>query len=175
MSQSRTRGIDWLYDICGYLAMLCIISLLALIIVQVVLRWLGSSLPGVSSYASYLLGISTFLGLSYTLRAEGHIRVELFMTRFGWFSQVLEIWSIAFSMVIAGYISWYFCDAAYWSYQFGALSSSLDSTPLWIPQCVMAAGAVIFTLALLDRLIRTIVTGFRPSHVNRPDDEVEAH
>ncbi|MFM8353279.1 MAG: TRAP transporter small permease, partial [Gammaproteobacteria bacterium] len=38
---------------------------------------------------------------------------------------------------------------AWLSAQFGDLSQGIDATPLWLPQSVLALGAVIFALALV--------------------------
>lgn len=179
MKKFSIRGIDWIYRVCGYLSAFSIVCLLVVIVAQVVFRWLGSSLPGASGYAGYLLGISTFLGLAYTLLEEGHIRVELFLGRFGAFSRILELWSVAFSVLIVAYMTWYFWGATYWSFKFNDLSSSLDDTPLWIPQLAMTVGSAIFTLALLDRLIRRIGSLFRTpsddSHAPKDLNHSEMH
>jgi hypothetical protein len=46
------------------------------------------------------------------------------------------------------------------SLAFHDISTGNDATPLWIPQLMMAAGAVVLSIALLDELILAL-TGRR--------------
>ncbi|MEI8632394.1 TRAP transporter small permease subunit [Vibrio sp. PP-XX7] len=41
-------------------------------------RWFGVIIPSSDDFAGFLLAASSFLGLAYTFRAGGHIRVSLF-------------------------------------------------------------------------------------------------
>ncbi|MBB3140451.1 TRAP transporter small permease subunit [Halomonas organivorans] len=155
------RWLEALYRIFGYLAALCIFIMLVVIVVQVVLRWSGMTLPGATNYAGYLMGASTFLAAAYTFHKGGHIRVGLLVERLGRFRPIGELWCLFIASCIAGFITWHAFDAAYWSYQFGDVSSGQDAMPLWIPQALLALGSTAFTISIIDHLIRTLATLIR--------------
>ena len=83
------RSLTILYNLSGALAAFCILSITLLVFAQVCLNLvdklavlfagqaIGLTIPSYSDFTGFLLAASTFLGLAYTLRAGGHIRVTL--------------------------------------------------------------------------------------------------
>ena len=59
-------------------------------------------------------------------------------------------------------MTWHLASFAWYSYQFGDVSSGVIRVPLWVPQAAMTLGAAILTIALADELVRVIRLG-RPS------------
>lgn len=166
-SPSRAaRWLEKLYRAFGYLAALSIFVMLVVIVIQVVLRWSGMTFPGATNYAGYLMGTSTFLALAYTFHEGGHIRVGLLVERLGRFRPIGELWCLLVASGIAGFITWHTFDAAYWSYQFGDVSSGQDAMPLWLPQSLLAIGSSAFTLSILDHFIRTLAALIRSAKAN---------
>ncbi|WP_445000040.1 TRAP transporter small permease [Halomonas mongoliensis] len=161
------KWLESLYRVFGFLAALCIFIMLVVIIAQIVLRWSGMTLPGATNYAGYLMGASTFLAAAYTFHEGGHIRVGLLLERLGRFRPIGELWCLLVASGIAGFITWHAFDAAYWSYQFGDVSSGQDAMPLWIPQSVLAIGSTAFTISILDHFIRTSLALFRSQRANQ--------
>ncbi|WP_129139479.1 TRAP transporter small permease [Modicisalibacter coralii] len=158
-----SKGLDRLYRLCGYLAGLSVVAMLGVIVAQIVMRWAGTTFPGATGYAGYLMGTGTFFALSYTFHDGGHIRVGLLIERAGRLRPLLEVWCLLVAASIAGFVAWHAWDATYWSYRFGDVSSGQDATPLWIPQALLTAGAIVFTLCLFDHLCRTLSACFRPT------------
>lgn len=165
-SSRAARCLETLYRVFGYLAALCIFIMLVVIVAQVVLRWSGTTLPGATNYAGYLMGASTFLAAAFTFHEGGHIRVGLLVERLGRFRPIGELWCLLVASGIAGFITWHAFDAAYWSYRFGDVSSGQDATALWIPQSLLALGSTAFTISILDNFVRTLATLFRSSTAN---------
>lgn len=165
-SSRAARWLETLYLVFGYLAALCIFIMLAVIVVQVVLRWSGMTLPGATNYAGYLMGASTFLAAAYTFHEGGHIRVGLLVERLGRFRPIGELWCLLVASSIAGFITWHAFDAAYWSYRFGDVSSGQDAMALWIPQSLLALGSTAFTISILDHFVRTLSALVRSPHGN---------
>lgn len=151
--------MDRIYTASGYLAAFCMFMIFALTMVQIVGRYVGFNPPGLTNYAGYLTGATTFLGLAHTLNRGAHVRVTLFLTLIGRFKPVAEFFGLAVSAVIGVWFSWYCWRGVYDSFQFGDLSDGLDATPLWIPQLSMAVGAALLAVAVCDHLIRLLVTG----------------
>ena len=67
---------DRLYLWAGYASAICIFLIFATTMVQMVTRYLGINVNGLSSYAGYFMAASTFFGLSYALMQGSHIRIE---------------------------------------------------------------------------------------------------
>ena len=69
------------------------------------------------------------------------------------------------------FLAWYAISATRLSARINDVSQGQDATPLWIPQTLMAVGAVIFAVALVDTLLR-IVTSGHPG-IDPPDAGVD--
>jgi len=152
------RLLDTLYTVTGYGAALALVVMFLLVVAQMVTRWLGVLFPGGANYAGYALATASFLGLAHTLARNEHIRVGLFLERAGPWRRGVELWASAGSAVIGVFFAWYSIQAPMLSHMINDVSQGQDSTPLWIPQLAMAAGATILAIALVDNLVRVALT-----------------
>ena len=148
------RGLDTLYDGAAWLAALCMVGLLGMVLLSIASRQLGFNVPGIDSYAGYLMAGSGFLALAHTLKKGEHIRVTLLIgaLRGGW-KRGFELWTLAAGLALAALAAYYSCKLAWQSHAFNDVSTGNDATPLWIPQLSMAAGTLVLALALLDELV----------------------
>ncbi|WP_425045100.1 TRAP transporter small permease [Primorskyibacter sp. S87] len=159
MKQLR-RALDALYLGSGILAALCLITILALIVVQMVARWTGEVFPGAPDYAGYAMAAASFLAFANALNRGAHIRVSILLNAVGpAANRILNIWCFAVGSAIAWYFVWYGRKFVYWSWKFNDISQGQDRTALWIPQSVMLLGAIIFAIALTDNLLSLIFKG----------------
>lgn len=148
------RALNGLYDGAAWLAALCMIGLLAMVLLSIVSRQLNFHVPGTDAYAGYLMAAAGFLALAHTLKRGEHIRVTLLLTRLkGGARRGLEVWSLAAASALAGLSAYYSCRLAWQSRSFNDISTASDATPLWIPQLAMAAGTLILTVAFIDELV----------------------
>ena len=76
--------------------------------------------------------------------------------------RVAEVWAFGFAATAAGYMTWQFASFAYVSLRFHEVSTGVVRVPLAYPQAVMALGAGILTVALIDELVLVFTRG-RPS------------
>ena len=153
------RGLDLIYLWSGYLAAACMLAILVLTMGQVVTRYAGINLRGLTSYAGYFMAASTFLALAHTLNSGTHIRIETFSALLGRYRRYAEVWALGGTAAIAGWFAYYSCSMVYWSWKLDDISTGLDATPLWLPQMSMAVGTVLFALALADNFVRVLFTG----------------
>ena len=163
------RMLDRIYLWSGYLAAAFMTAILVLTISQVVSRYAGVNLRGLTNYAGYVMAASTFLGLAHTLNSGTHIRIETFATLLGRYRPYLELWALGLTAAVAAWFAYYSCNMVYWSYKLGDVSTGLDATPLWIPQSAMAIGTVLFAVALADNFLQYAFTG---RHGIKPSAEV---
>jgi len=162
--------LDGLYRICGGLAAVFLLLILCLIVLGMVARWAGFSMPGASNYAGYCMAAASFLAMAYTLNEGAHIRVHLLLSRLGRFRRWGEIWCFAIAAAVVGYFAYYAIKATYWSFKLNDISQGQDATPLWIPQLAMSIGMAVFAIAILDRLI-CLLTSNEPLPDDRADQD----
>ena len=159
MTGRLRRVLDALYLGCGVLAACCLILLLGIIVAQMVARWAGLTFPGATSYAGYAMAAASFFAFAHALDRGAHIRVGILLNAAGRHRRWLELWCFAMGSAAAWFLAWNAIRLVSWSWTLGDVSQGQDATPLWIPQIPMALGAVVFAVALTDRLLRTALVG----------------
>ncbi len=152
------RFLDTLYLTSGYGAAVALVAILGLVVAQMAARWSGILFAGSANYAGYMMAAASFLALAYTFGRNEHIRVGMLLEHAGRFRRALEIWCYTVASAISLFFAWYAVRAPLFSYRLGDVSQGQDGTPLWIPQTVMAVGAVILALAVIDALVRVLAT-----------------
>ena len=148
------RLLDSLYDGAAWLAALCMIGLLAMVLLSIVSRQLHFHVPGTDAYAGYLMAAAGFLALAHTLKRGDHIRVTLVLHALrGRARRALELWALGAATGLAALTAFYACRLAWQSHSFHDISTGNDATPLWIPQLSFAVGTVILAIAFLDEWV----------------------
>jgi TRAP-type C4-dicarboxylate transport system permease small subunit len=151
------RALDLLYDAAGALAAFFMVGILLMVLASVVGRVAGFNLRGSDAYAGYCMAATSFLALAHTLKRGEHIRVALFLERFGGrLRRPLEIWSHLAGTFFCGALAWFSIRLVLQSREFNDISQGNDATPLWIPQIGMAVGATILCIAMVDDLVRVL-------------------
>ena len=148
------RTLDTLYDAAAWAAAFFMIGTLLMVLASVLGRELGFNLRGSDAYAGYCMAAASFLALAHTLKRGEHIRVNLFLERFGprttrWLEWLSHAAGTFFCVALAVYSA----RLVWQSYTFNDVSQGSDATPLWIPQLAMAAGAAILAVAMADDFI----------------------
>ena len=164
--------LDGLYRVSGYLAGFFLAAIAALIVAQIVGRFIGVAIDAVE-VSGFCMAASTFFGLASTLKHGTHIRVNLLIRRFfGTAKKAAELWCTGFGALAAGYFSYQAVSMVWDTFSFGDMTKGLIIIELWIPQMAMAAGAVILTLALADEFL-SVLWGREPSYENAdPQNQV---
>jgi len=148
------RLLDGLYDGAAWLAALCMVGLLLMVLLSIISRQLHFHAPGTDAYAGYLMAAAGFLALAHTLKRGEHIRVTLLLSALrGGTRRALEIWSLAAASALALLSAYYSGRLAWQSHAFNDISTGNDATPLWLPQLAMAAGTAILAIAFIDELV----------------------
>lgn len=153
------RSLDALYTASAWLAALCLVGILLVIVTQMAARWSGIPFPGSSEYAGYLMASASFLAFAAALNRGAHIRVGLFLTALGSRRRWGEIWCFAVGTAASTFLAWYATNLVYWSIKLNDISQGQDETALWIPQLPVAFGAWLLALAFLDNLVAILLTG----------------
>lgn len=144
--------LNKVYLITGALSGLCIIAIFIIILARVIGLWFGLEVPSSDDFAGFLLAAASFLGLAYTFRQGGHIRVSLFTSRLSsTVNKLFERVILSLGCILIIYITWQMVYFVYESYIFDELSSGYVPVALWLVQLPLAFGLIIFSVAIIDQ------------------------
>jgi len=131
-----------------------IVLILAIICVEVVLRQFKMSLLVADEIAGYLNAAVVFLGLAYTLREGGFIRVELLYDRFkGGLKQLVRWFIVLVGTVYVAVLLYYSILHVIYAYKKDTRAISVIETPEWIPQSAAVVGFAVLLLQLLAYIV----------------------
>jgi TRAP-type C4-dicarboxylate transport system permease small subunit len=148
------KFLDHLYNAAGYMAAFFMVGILLMVLASVFGRMLDFNLRGSDAYAGYCMAAASFLALAHTLKRGEHIRVTLFLERFGGrFKRPLDLWCHAVGVFFCGVLAFYSARLVWQSKAYNDISQGNDATPLWIPQIGMAVGAIVLLVAMVDDLV----------------------
>jgi TRAP-type C4-dicarboxylate transport system permease small subunit len=165
------RALDGLYDAAGYLAAFFMAGILLMVLASVAGRMVGFNLRGSDAYAGYCMAASGFLALAHTLKRGEHIRVMLFLERFGGkLRRPLDLWSHFAGVFFCFVLAWFSVRLAWQSHVYNDISQGNDATPLWIPQIAMALGAIVLLIAMVDDFVLLV----RKRALAQAPDELKA-
>ncbi|BCO08074.1 TRAP transporter small permease protein [Desulfolithobacter dissulfuricans] len=136
-----------------------ILALMTMLILLEILLWnvLEKTTLIADEYSAYGLAAITFLGAGYCLKERGHIRLTLVLGLLpATLARVVTFVATVISTGFMGYLWWYLYKMVASSYRYGSTSGTLTSTPLWIPQALMLAGATCFLLQFIGMSLKTM-------------------
>ncbi|MDC9720640.1 MAG: TRAP transporter small permease [Gammaproteobacteria bacterium] len=164
------RFLDDLYTFSGALAGLFIVAITLVILAQIVSRWLGFIIPSTDDLSGFFLAASSFLGLAYTLKQGGHIRVNLAIQRLSSRQRhKQELLVLAVGSALGTLMSWHLGYMVYESWVFEDVSVGYLPIPLWMPQSSMFIGMLVFNIALVDEFVR-VARGQKPCYQDHEDE-----
>ncbi|MEP3333545.1 TRAP transporter small permease [Sedimentitalea sp.] len=147
------NALDLLYRASGGIAATFLALIAVTILAQVGGRVIGVTVDSTESGGFCLAG-TTFMGMAYTFKSGGHIRVTLLLARLGpSMARILDILVCGFAAFGCTFLTWEVLGMTHDSWRFGELSPGLLAIPVWIPQCFMLGGMAILAIALIDDFI----------------------
>lgn len=168
-------ALDRLYSGGLFLAAICMTIAAVAVVLQILGRLVNVLVPSVPELAGFLLGTTIFLALAGTQRLGEHIRVTVLLERVNdRVHHALEIVYRAAALPIVGMLTWYLAWLAYDSWDFGDRSAGMIGIPYWIPQSVMAFGALLLTIRFLDELVQIVQRGHLEPDIKSSDSELSA-
>jgi len=145
-------------SIAATLAGLGIIISIVLVVIGVIGRYLlNLAILFIDEYTGYLLVLTTFLGLAYTLRTDGHIEVDLVVRVFpprikSGFRIVTTSLALALTLLLTIYTG----DKTWSAYRIGSIATSPLETPLFVPQLVIPIGFGLLAVSLFTYLLKMV-------------------
>ena len=152
----------------GHLQAWLIFGLMVMLLIEVLTRYLlQSPLSLAEELGGYMLVAITFMGLAYTWKEKGHVRVELLISRFPEkarqrirFITLIAATIFTIPLIKACY------DLLLDSILFSSRSGGWLRTPLVYPQTILIIGAVLLFLQLLAEIIKAIMAFKKPKGEN---------
>lgn len=157
-----SRKLQILYDVCGMIAGGLILCICLLISAQIGLNAFGrfapgilpSTIPSYADFAGFMLAGATFLAMAHTLRAGGHIRVNLVVSRLPERAQfVAEGLVLLVAAGLVGFAAVFMCALVLESIHYWDVSGGIIAVPLFIPQTVAAFGLCLLLVAVVHTLV----------------------
>ena len=139
---------------CGVLAALAIVIILVIVCAETVLRQFQASLLVTDEIAGYLNAAAIFLGLAWTLREGGFIRVEILYDRAtGRLRQAIRWLIVLSATAFAAILLWVCTRHVIYAFDRDTRAVSVLDTPEWIPQSAMVLGLVVLLLQLVAWIV----------------------
>lgn len=150
------RILNRIYHLSGDIAAFFLFCILLMIVIQMVARWSGIVVAGLTDIAGYCMAATSFFGLGYAMNNNSHIRVELLLSGMKADRGAAEIFCTSLAAIISAAFVWFALKANYISFVLGEKSQGQDGFAVWIPQVAMSMGTIVLLVALLDRLYACI-------------------
>lgn len=161
MIQKISRRIDKTTDMLGgYLQGWIVFFMMIMVLMEVLTRYvLQSPLSIADELGGYLLVAVSFIGLGYTWKEDGHVRVELItnllpakIRRNLRFISLLMATGFCIPMIAGSY------ELIQDSLLFEARSGSWMRIPLAYPQSVLLVGSILLLLQFVSEIIKAVLT-----------------
>ncbi|SLN32441.1 TRAP transporter small permease [Oceanibacterium hippocampi] len=145
------------------LATLLVIVTLVVVGYSVIMRYLlGTPITGTDEFAGYAVIAIVMLGAGDALLKGDHFGVDLLTARLkGGGRRLATIWGMIAVLLFAAAIIYSAVLMVRFSYGFEMYSAGYLEMPMWIPQSVLLAGAVLLAAATLGRLASLFMDTFR--------------
>ncbi|MBT3359206.1 MAG: TRAP transporter small permease [Rhodospirillales bacterium] len=154
------RILDKVYSVSSTLAAFCTAMIGLLIFSEIVLRFFGTTIPGVIELVVFCMVASVFLALAQTLRKNEHIRITVVISHLPpKIRRWIEIWCLSVSALFFGTLAFFSIIMAYESFIFNEMSDGVVGIPLWIPQLFMFWGVTLITITFIENFFITIKGG----------------
>lgn len=159
--------LNGLYNVSGALAAMLIFAICLLVSAQVVANLItklfGTSvaltIPSYADFSGYFLAASSFLALAYTFKHDGHIRVLLVRDTLNErLRRHIDRFVLVIASLTASYMTFYMALQVLEAYEYGDQSFGIIAIPLFIPQFFVFLGLLIFSVAIIDRLLSPFET-----------------
>jgi len=140
-----------------------IFLMLWVVMCEVITRYFFHFTVLADEISAYILVAAIFLGLAYTLKEEGHIRLLLLISRLpAKASNWLRVITLSIIFAYVAILTEKSCELVVYSYTHAYFSVSMLRAPLYLPQLALPLGCALLGIQLLfeiGRAIRSLHTG----------------
>ena len=133
--------------------------MVVLILFEVFMRYVVGQPPIIAEeFSAYMLVALAFLGMAYTWREKGHVRVTALVSRLptrvsSWLRLITLVFAFAFILALTHSSYNYLAH----SFKQGMVSSTYYRTPLQGPQMTILIGFILLALVLMVEIAQAII------------------
>ena len=152
------RIIEGIANVGGHISGWLAVVLMVLIFIEVSMRYITGRPPMVADeFGGYLLVGITMIGLAYTLKEKGHVRVEMVVDRVSLKTRKwMRVISLSLATVFTPFLIFGSYELVAFSHRLGAKSSTWVRTLQEIPQSILIIGTILLFLQLIVMLVQAI-------------------
>lgn len=157
--EKLAKIIDKLADLMGYVSGWMVPIMVVLVAVEVFMRYILHNPPMVADeFSAYLLVALSMMGLAYTWRQGGHVRITLLVSRLpvkvaSW----VRLFTLTLTLVFMIGITKASFEMIVYAREIGLRSDTWLIFPLFWPQLTVFIGFVMLTLLLPVEILRVIL------------------
>lgn len=153
------RIIGAISNICGYAAGVLVLGSVLLVLCEVFFRYVLHNAPMLADEATaYAFIAICFLGLVYTAKEKGHIRVTAvtgLLPR--WMAKWLRLMTLAIFLVIGFIITKATFDLWFFLFMRGVRSTTWLRIPLYLPISPMLVGSGLLCIVLIMQIVQAAI------------------
>ena len=140
----------------AFLSAFFMVLIVILIAAEILLRSVFNISTLISDeYSAYFFVGVVMLGLAYTFKEDGHIKITLLTSVLGRRGQaVLDVLATTVALALTSFALYYAGAMVYDSWQLGMRADSISETPIYLSQMVIPVGLLMFDLQLAARLLK---------------------
>ena len=147
-----TTIFDRIINVLAVLAGIILIYIMLSVCTEVLVRYLGHQTRWVIEIATYGLLFMTFLVAAWLLRKEGHVRMELVLSRFSPRTQtIINTITSILGTVTCFIITWYSVLSTWEHFQKGWLMSTLLEPPAYPILAIIPVGSFFLSIQFIRR------------------------
>jgi len=152
------KFFEKLSDLGAFLSSVAFILLTGLILTEIFSRAIfNHSTMIADEYSGYFYLAYVFLGLGYTFKENGHIRITIIYSRMPKkIRKFMDLFAGVIALAVVSFVFYRSVLLCYESYSYDMVSESVSETPLYLTQIPMVAGLFIFMLSIVGFLIKVI-------------------
>ncbi|MBK1692281.1 TRAP transporter small permease subunit [Ectothiorhodospira mobilis] len=151
------RALDRITRLAGGLSATAMAAMILLVFGNMVARYLfGTGAVWLQELEWYLLALTAMTGISYAMRSDEHVRVDVFSHRL---NRIGRLWLDFFTMVavalpVSGLILYYTWPFVATSYQLGETTPNANGMPwLFLPKAMILVGFGCIVLEALRQIL----------------------
>lgn len=144
----------------GFIALAMLLALTGLVTLEVILRYgFRISTYLAEEYSLYLLVGLVYLATAHALQADRHIKIDVISRRFSaryrlWGDKFVAVLNLSISVLLS-WRAWFYVLE---SYRLGRVSSTVTSTPLYIPALAMSLGFTMLAVQAGAEITRLFIS-----------------
>jgi len=142
----------------GYISSVFMIFIVALILIEIFLRTFFHTSTLISDeYSAYFFVVVVMLGLAYTFKDEGHIRITIIPGKLNpKLNKILDIICLLIALALTVFMFYYSMKMVIDTRSLDMRADSIAETPVYIPQIALPVGYFLFILSIIGKIMRRI-------------------